>query len=313
VVVAHNLLTGNRLWVNTINKGRDDIVQDIAAGPSGVYVVGYGGNSLTTPLSYIVEAFDKTTGTLLWEDVLALGIDTAAWRVVATDTMVLVAGTTAGSGSPPQDLLLRAYNPTTGALLWQLARPSSQPFALAANSTQVYVAGSGFLTAYNLNTGAFVWDKQVGTVNDLLAVPFGVYAAGDILGFHGLVGATAWTTTPTNETLRAITLDGSVLYSTGFRNTGTESSEFLVRAYNSLNGNVLWTDLSHASATTEGADIAVGSTVIAVGWALNQSGDEDAITRAYQPAPQAISWFGRSKVFQRFNQLRTRETSRGRP
>ena len=79
------------------NKGRDDIVQSIAAGSHGVYVVGYGGNVGPAPLDFLVRAYDKSSGALLWEDQVDKGSDDAAWRVATQGRMVFVAGSTVSS------------------------------------------------------------------------------------------------------------------------------------------------------------------------------------------------------------------------
>jgi len=44
LVRAYDAKTGNRLWEDIADKGRDDIVLDIAASHAGVFAVGYGGN-----------------------------------------------------------------------------------------------------------------------------------------------------------------------------------------------------------------------------------------------------------------------------
>ena len=81
LVRAYDVTTGNRLWEDIANKGRDDFVQAITAGAHGVYVVGYGGNVGPDPLDFLVRAYDKTSGSLLWEDQVDNGGDDVAWKV----------------------------------------------------------------------------------------------------------------------------------------------------------------------------------------------------------------------------------------
>src|SRR5262245_22056128 len=299
IVVAHDIATGNRVWINVVDKGIDDFPQSIATGPNGVYVVGYGGNTTGSPLDFLVEAYDKQTGALLWEDRFNNGGDEAAFRVFALGSMVLAAGTMDGT------VVLRAYNALSGTLLWEATKPVSQsPTAIAANVFQVYIAGNGYLNAYSLATGALAWQKDLGNVFDLEATPFGVFAAGDVVGFHSLGGGTVWQSNPAEETIKAMALSDGVLYVTGAKSAGFDASQMLVRAYNAIHGAVLWEDFSHTSATTEGNDIAVGTQVIAVGWATTTSGDEDAITRAYYPTP-SHRWKVHRKISDAFSARRT--------
>src|SRR5205085_11385473 len=95
VVNAYDAADGTLLWTDTWDAGRDDTPQAIAAGPSAVIVVGYGGNSPGHLLAFLVRAYDPETGAILWEDrVERSGLDVAARTVTMANNRVIVAGTT---------------------------------------------------------------------------------------------------------------------------------------------------------------------------------------------------------------------------
>ena len=136
---AYDARTGNQLWEDVVNKGRDDFVQDIAAGPEGVFVVGYGGNIGGSLNRILVRAYDKTIGALLWEDQVGNGMnDAVAWQVETEGDLVLVSGSI-GQG-PDRELMLRAYDARTGRLVWDTRYPTASPYALAVDADRVYVA-----------------------------------------------------------------------------------------------------------------------------------------------------------------------------
>ncbi len=134
LIRAYDATTGNRLWEDISNKGRDDFVQGIAASRLGVFVVGYGGNVGTSSLDFLVRAYAPRTGALLWEDqVDNAGNDDAAWKVVVEGSTVFVAGSSSKAGVN-QQWFIRAYDAASGQLAWDSREAGALPTAMAASA-----------------------------------------------------------------------------------------------------------------------------------------------------------------------------------
>jgi len=294
LVRAYDATTGNRLWEDVANKGRDDFVQAIAAGPLGVYVVGYGGNVDASPLDFLVRAYDKASGALLWEDQVDNGGDDVAWRVATQGQMVFVAGSTSSSPSEPWNMILRAYDALSGNLAWESVYPNALPSALAVSNGSVYVGGSNFLVAYNSLTGKLIWSKaSPDTIVDLAVTDSRIFAAGSLLRAYDGTGDLVWEVPAAEgESAHAIELSGDVVFLVGAKSQPEqlESSEFLVRAYSAESGNLVWEDLSHTSPNSTAFDVAVaGEQAFAVGWTTNLNVDTDFLIRAYSTSPLSPS------------------------
>lgn len=117
---------GDLLWQVQIDKfGGDDNISGVAAADNRVFIAastrdparphpvpGTNGNS-----DFLAQAYDASTGTLLWEDLVVMaGPDDTASAVVTDGERVFVGG---DSSSAPGnfDFLVRAYDAATGALL----------------------------------------------------------------------------------------------------------------------------------------------------------------------------------------------------
>ncbi len=141
---------GDLLWQDLDGVHKDTIMDEtgtvVAVGKKGVYVAG---STQTTAGGYAftVRAYDPTSGSLLWADYFdreATGFDEA--RAVAVDKNgVYVAGstqTTAGGYA----FTVRAYDPTSGSLLWadyfdREATGEDEARVVAVGKKGVYVAG----------------------------------------------------------------------------------------------------------------------------------------------------------------------------
>jgi PQQ-like domain len=287
LVRAYDATTGNRLWEDFVNKGRDDFVQAITAGGHGVYVVGYGGNVGPDPLDFLVRAYDKTSGSLLWEDQVDNGGDDVAWKVATDGQMVFVAGSTSSSSLEPWNLILRAYDALSGNLAWESVYPNALPSDVAVSNGRVYVGGMGFLVAYDSLTGCPIWSKTLtDTILDLAATESRIFAAGGLLRAYDETGAAVWEVPAgEGEGARAIDLIGDIVFLVGLKSQPypLESSELLVRAYSAESGSLLFEDLSHASQDAIAFDIAAsGQQAFAVGSAGNLDGNPDFLIRAYR-------------------------------
>ncbi len=303
---AYNTRTGNVLWHDTLDKGRDDFPQGLAAGPFVAVVVGQGGNTSVAPitaLDALIRAYDPLTGRVLWEDQVNKGdtIDDIAWAVAIDFDQVFVAGSSSDAGGGNRKMLVRAYHARTGTLQWEVERAGVTPTAITTRSGRVFVAGStndlhAFMTALNTTNGGLVWEdtSTVGIFVDAKIRNHRVVGVGRSLqgslirAYHPADGTAAWqhiTTPPAgfSELFSAVALGDEAAYVTGFSGQDFGPSEFVVRAYELSSGTVLFDDRSHRSGGlgSAGFDIAIGAThVYAVGRA-SDSGSSDFLIRAY--------------------------------
>jgi len=302
---AYNSRTGNVLWHDTFDKGRDDFPQGLGAGPFVVVVVGQGGNTSVAPitaLDALIRAYDPLTGRVLWEDQVNKGdtIDDIAWAVAIDFDQVFVAGTSTDD-TGKRKMLVRAYHARTGALQWEVERAGVSPTAITTKSGRVFVAGStgalnAFMGAFNTANGGLVWEDTSApgifvdvAIRDHRLVGVGRSGEGSLIrAYHPANGKVAWqdVTKPPEEVLEslsAVALSDEVAYVTGVSSEDFGESEFVVRAYDLSGGQVLFDDRSHRSGGTgaAGTAIALGAThVYAVGWA-SDGGPSDFLIRAY--------------------------------
>ena len=302
LVRAYDARTGDLLWEDVVDKGRDDFVQDIAAGQEGVFVVGYGGNTGGSAVGLLVRAYDKGTGNLLWEDQVDHGgQEVAAWQVETEGGLVLVAGSIRG-GPDEQEMMLRAYDASTGHLVWDSHLPMASPNVLAVDADRVYVGGSAvgsegaasaFLAAYDLHAGLLLWQAAASDViRDLAVGGSQLFAAGGgtslLRSYDVATGVLNWedqTGSSNGQVDLALGVDvgPDLVFVAGQRSVPFEYSEFLVRAYDPTSGELVWEDSSHRSNSSFASGIAMkGQRVFAVGGAGKASSiDTDFLIRAY--------------------------------
>jgi len=139
-------------WQGSL-PGIFDYAWQIATDGHLVVVAGYG----TRPWSrrdWVVNAYDAGDGILLWSDILdsAGGFDEAVGGVAFQGGQVFVHGVV-DSGSANLDLLIRAYEASSGRVLWQdhvdkdgglEFPPGLWQVGLAADRSRVAIVGSTF-------------------------------------------------------------------------------------------------------------------------------------------------------------------------
>lgn len=136
LIRAYDARTGDRLWEDIVDKGR---ARAIAASHAAVFVVG--GVNIGESENFLVRAYDPRTGALLWGDQADIeGNSDIAWAVATEGGMAFVLGSTS-SDSTTRDVLLRAYDGTSGQLAWQIRRAGASASAIAANGKQVFIGG----------------------------------------------------------------------------------------------------------------------------------------------------------------------------
>lgn len=272
--------TGNRLWEDIANKGKGDVVLDVSVGPHGVYIVGRGGNAtVQLPYDFLVRAYDKSTGQLLWEDQVDKGDMDVAWRVAPAGNLVIVAGSSSPSIADPWNLLLRAYDATTGHLAWEVTAPNRMPIGIATLSDRIFVGGQGFLSAYDL-TGAELWSKPASmNVLDLIATDSRLFAVDLILKAYDLTGNLVWSVQD-EEGINLSLMDG-ILFSAGSKyQHDFDSFQFVLRAYSADTGALMFEDI-HPGPSSNAVDVAsANQRAFAVG-----NNSNDLLIRSYAVLP----------------------------
>jgi hypothetical protein len=145
-VRAYDAETGAILWSeeragNPPNAG----VGGLVATRQTVYASGY----IRTPLSdgmWLVRALDARSGVLIWEDEFEqAGTWSLADGIVYRAHQVYVVGQVEGTGGTNFNYLLRAYDGTSGSLLWEdaLGTPGTDEGAdvVTTAAGRVFVAG----------------------------------------------------------------------------------------------------------------------------------------------------------------------------
>jgi putative pyrroloquinoline-quinone binding quinoprotein len=198
---AYEASTGNKLWEDVTDAGRDDYPQDLAVSPTSAFVVGYGGNTAGGPLDAITRVYNASTGDVRWTHQVNKGGEDVAWLVSYAGGLVVVASTHAPTILDTWNMQLTAYDELTGAVVWTVEHPDRLPNTMALAGGNVVLSGfnsqgAGFTAAYDLATGASRWE------NDVRA--FEVKAHGDQIV---AIGNGIRLYSPTGEIVRTIPAD----------------------------------------------------------------------------------------------------------
>ena len=150
--------TGSLQWEEIVDKGGHEFPEvaiDLAVLGGRAFVVGGGGPgcgltvSGTDNCDFIVRAYDLGSGRLLWEDQLDRSPFDAVASVAAANGKVFALGIGGNncdnSGLTNCDLLIRAYKPNSGKVLWEAQVDSlglhDDPSGVAADGGRVFAAG----------------------------------------------------------------------------------------------------------------------------------------------------------------------------
>ena len=295
-VYAYNANTGAQLWQNLLDRGRDDFPRDLAASPAAVVVVGSGGNTPGRNVDLLVRAYHPATGRVLWDDQVDTdGQSDAAFRVVLTDTQVIVGGTTAGATGT--SLILRAYDVRTGALLWDVRNVDFSPGALTVRGGRVFVGGRlrnaslATTMAFKATTGKMLWQDQgsAGTIRDMQVRDGQLVEVGSfgVRLMDVKTGQPAWEVASSVqpgefEFLSMLELGTNAIYVAGSGGHDFIDSDSIVRAYD-YGGNVIWEDRAYRSPNTQPHALTLsGRTLFVVGHVTQPDGvNADFFVRAY--------------------------------
>jgi glucose dehydrogenase len=215
---------GDLVWEDHADTaGGADGINALAVRSGLVFAAGFDTNTAGNR-DFLVRAYDAHSGSLLWKD----RVDTAgdadrAFALAAGAGQVFAAGFgTNVDGN--QDFLVRAYDPQTGALRWEDQRDpagfNDVAEALAVRGGQVFAAGSGeraagnqdfLVRAYEVKSGTLRWEDRA-----------------DKAGL--------------NDAAFALAVEGGLVFAAGFGTNAAGNQDFLIRAYQTKDGALVWED-----------------------------------------------------------------------
>jgi outer membrane protein assembly factor BamB len=171
---AYQAKDGALVWEDQVDKaGFNDTALALAVGEGQVFAAG-SGQSAAGNEDFLVRTYDAKSGTLLWEDQVdkAGGFDGV--NAIAVERGRLFAAGFVTNAAGNFDVLIRAYDAKSGALLWedQVDKAGSDDAALALTVREGQVFIAGFVTnaagnndvlirAYDATSGALLWENQV--------------------------------------------------------------------------------------------------------------------------------------------------------
>ena len=223
---------------------------------------------------FLVRAHDAQTGALLWEDRHdpVVGPHYAS-AVVAGAGRLIAVGWGARSAFDA-DLLVRAYAPRTGELLWQDRMGSEglgdRALAVAIGGDRVFVAGvvngdvvggSFLVRAYRLSDGAVRWSSEFDQAGR------------------------------TDEAVAVVT-DGQRVIAAGRTDDTSGNVDMITRAYDAESGDLRWQDIHDEAGFFDAAlDVALlGDRVFVTGYVSSADGDADFKVRTLDANTGAMLW-----------------------
>jgi len=265
---------GELIWEDEFGERSGDVINDVAVNGNRVFAVG------SVQLSgdrciFAVRSYRADNGVVLWEDLTPPcsspgESETGATSVVVSGSRVFVGGEINGQ------FTVRAYRQTDGQLLWEDRDDRSGEVRGLAIQGKLLVAagiiwnfettGADFaVRAYNKNNGNVIWSDE--------------YDPGGNVA----------------DVAESLTIRRGRVVVVGWGQAIPGNSDFLVRTYRTVNGQLLWSDQfdGAASGGDEAKDVtAVDGLVFAVGSTGNagQFGDLDFLVRAYNIRNGQLMW-----------------------
>jgi PQQ-like domain len=266
LIRAYDAKSGALLWEDQADKaGHNDAAFALAVRGGQVFAAGFGTNAAGNQ-DFLIRVYQAEDGALIWEDqVDQAGFNDTALALAVGGGRVFAAGS--GQRTPGnEDFLVRAYDATSGALLWEDQVDQAGGFdgvnAIVVERGRLFAAGfvtnaagnfDVLIRAYEAKTGTLLWEDQV-----------------DQAGF--------------DDAALALSVRGGQVFIAGFGTKAAGNNDFLVRAYQAKTGALIWEDLVDKAGLSEAAMAlaAGGGQVVAGGVGTNAAGNFDVLIRAYE-------------------------------
>jgi PQQ-like domain len=260
-VRAYDKRTGTVRWVDR-TPASPGLTTDVFLANTNniIYFAGYKPGVSPSTTDIFVRAYDLTSGRILWDNVLDKGSDDLPQALSANSNVVVVAGYGGNVGGPYVDFVVRAYDPLTGAVLWddQVDKSGTDDaaWAVAIEGNQVFVAGT----------------TSVGFTNDLI-----------VRAYDARSGKLKWEIRRAGAFPLKIASTPGRLFVAGF-----VSSNTFVAALNLKNGGIIWQDTSRPGVYF---DLAVKTNFVIATGANNKRG---IVVQVYDPQTGAVVWSDQS-------------------
>jgi hypothetical protein len=295
-VRSYNKKTGRVRWSDSaplVNGVQTAVYATRVAGV--VYTAGYAPNGVGSDIAF--HAYDANTGAHLWQDVLDRGRDDFPRDLAASQAAVVVVGYGGNTPGRNVDLLVRAYHPVTGQVLWDdqidTDGQSDDAFRVGLTDTQVIVGGMTsigttrtlILRAYDVATGALSWDvRETDFSPTALTIRGGrVFVGGSSAtlattrAYKATTGKLLWQDQGSSGTVRDMQVRAGQLVEVG---------NFGVRLMDVKSGDAAWESPSAASEFLSMVELGASAIYIA-----GSSGNEfasESVVRAYDYSGNAI-------------------------
>lgn len=295
LTLAYDTHTGRPMWSNHTPLAAGLSTRVFATTSRGaVFTAGYAPNGFGSDI--VVRGHGVGTGRPLWEDRMDKGRDDLPTGFAANERAVVVVGYGGNTPSHSIDLLVRAYLPSTGALLWEdqldVSGASDLATSVAMTDNAVYVLGQSHmqsgsdlvLRAYDLETGVVPWDVRLpGVSAGVVRVHGGrVFIAGATGGaaftaaFRARTGELLWQQRASDQWIVDVQAYGSRLI---------ELSGRSLRVRAARTGEVLWETAPPSGAGTTqfltAMDVGVHGIFVAGVKAIPDFVEADIVVRAY--------------------------------
>lgn len=282
VVRAYEAKTGRLLWQDNVNRGNDEFASGVVTDGRLVYVSG----AAVLPnhdFDWTLRAYDAQTGALVWDTTwdLAGGIDIPRGTALAISNGRILLGGYGTTGAGHQDWIVRAYNASDGALIWQdqrdLSGGSDGVYSLAADNNRVFAGGWGdegsighaVLRVLDARDGALLWEESNRT------------------GGQGL------------SYVRRVKVDGGRVFAgILLQDLGSGELTSVIAAYRAVNGTRLWEGALDASPrhiiedlhASDGYVVATGQGGAACVDDFSPPSDCAAVVRVFDAARGSVRW-----------------------
>jgi len=317
LVRAYRAYSGEFLWEDQLDRaGGFDKARAVVMNKNRVFVVGSTTNAAGNR-DFVVRAYYRYTGQLLWEDIFDKDDDFDDADAVALRKGRVIA---VGEGKNEQgnkDIVVRAYD-VKGRLKWSDCFDKDGAYdeaeAVATNNDYAFVVGSGaqprgnrnwVVRTYDLYTGELIWmdcfDKAGGydAADDVWAASDRVWVVGSSTNAQGNRDFAVRTYRTDDGELdwedcfdkaggfddaNAVKRLGHLLYVVGSATSDQGDSEYVLRIYDQSNGTLRLHDCFDKAGGFDKADTVDAEDNIAytAGEVTNAWGDLDFAVRVYE-------------------------------
>jgi len=249
---------------------------------------------------WIVRAYDRLSGTLVWQDQADGGLDILdAPRAVAVQGRTLVVVGSAG-GDGEGDYWVRAYDARTGRLRWQdrVVDPTGTGVAadVVIQGHRAFVVGSR-LRVYDLKRGSVIWEDPDAAGEAIAVAGKSVFIAGSrnndffVRAYDSRTGLLRWEDLSDlsggQDTARALAVHGNGVIVVG---SAGDARDFVVRTYEGKTGTLQWEDRVDTGGLDEALALAIKDRSAYVVGRVAASGTSDFVVRAYNTKTGALRW-----------------------